>query len=395
MEERQKISISNLFFYLVIIEIVIGGSGRLIEFGSLSLKMLFYIVAIFISFFSLKKIQLNEVFHLQVIFLLIICLGFVFAAFNNAPIELILEDIKPLTFMFISSYIAINIKSLHNIKVVSFLIKYSSLLMGIIYILIVIGLHLGVINFSAFYQQQSENSEIFFRGEKFFFYKGFLYLGIGFIFFVTSKSFKDQILAFILFTALCLTLTRGFILAASLVYFYYIFFVNKGYFLKFFALILGCISLIYLLPILLDTLGNKSDSDLVRFLTFDEVVEEINFGSTFFGHGFGIGVESRPIHMEISFLEIFHKQGIIGLLFWFGLLAYLIVKFKTIRSNDLKKIGLPYLLSVFFVYIQSFTNPFVNNPIGISILMIAFIVILRLNGLTNDRLSMIKYDGKI
>ncbi len=289
--------------------------------------------------------------------------------------------------MFMASYFAINIKSKNNIRTVSFLIKYSSLLMGIVYILIVIGLHLGVINFSVFYQQQSENSEIFFRGDKFFFYKGFLYLGVGFIFFVTSKSFKDQIFAFILFTALCLTLTRGFILAASLVYLYYIFFVNKGYFLKFLALILSFISLTYLLPILLDTLGNKSDSDLVRFLTFDEVIEDINFFSAIFGHGFGIGVESRPIHMEISFLEIFHKQGIIGLIFWFGLLTYLIVKFKAIKLYDLKIIGLPYLLSVFFVYIQSFTNPFVNNPIGISILTIAFIVILRLNILSNNQIK--------
>ncbi|WP_313672146.1 hypothetical protein [Sphingobacterium multivorum] len=387
MEERQKISILNLFFYLVIIEIVIGGSGRLIEFGLLSLKMLLYIGAIFISFFSLKKIQLNEVFHLQIIFLLLLCLGFAISAFNDAKVELILEDIKPLTFMFMASYFAINIKSKNNIRTVSFLIKYSSLLMGIVYILIVIGLHLGVINFSVFYQQQSENSEIFFRGDKFFFYKGFLYLGVGFIFFVTSKSFKDQIFAFILFTALCLTLTRGFILAASLVYLYYIFFVNKGYFLKFLALILSFISLTYLLPILLDTLGNKSDSDLVRFLTFDEVIEDINFFSAIFGHGFGIGVESRPIHMEISFLEIFHKQGIIGLIFWFGLLTYLIVKFKAIKLYDLKIIGLPYLLSVFFVYIQSFTNPFVNNPIGISILTIAFIVILRLNILSNNQIK--------
>ncbi|SJN48235.1 hypothetical protein FM120_20905 [Sphingobacterium faecium PCAi_F2.5] len=363
---------------MIIIEIVIGGSGRLVEFGSLSLKMVFFLIAMLISFFSLNRVDSKEISNLQIVFLLVLLLGFCLAAFNNAQIEFLIEDIKPLLFMFMINYFAINIKSLKNIQFVSSLIKWSSLFMAIIYLLIVFGLYVGVIDFSKFYQQQSEGSEIFFRGELFFFYKGFLYLGVGFFFLVLSDRKIDQIFALILFAALCLTLTRGFILAASLIYLYHIFFVNKSFLLKIFILFFVLGAIIYLLPLLFDTLGNKSESDLVRVVTINQVLDQMSFFSFFFGHGFGNGVQIRPVHMEISFLEIFHKQGVLGLFFWSYLLYMVFNNYKKIETSQFKHIAMPFTLSVVFVYIQSFTNPFVNNPIGISIIIITIVVLVRL-----------------
>lgn len=363
----------HFFFYLVIIEIVVGGSGRLLEFGLFSLKMLFYGVAMLISFFSINQIKERKILGFQLYFIILVLIGFVFSAFNNADTDKLFEDIKPLLFVFLINFFAICITNMQHVKKVANVIKWSALVMAIVYLLTVLSIYLGFIDFKIFYLKENIASEILFRNELFFFYKGFLYLGIGFFFSLLSDKKNDKFIALILFTALCLTLTRGFILATALVFLFFVFFINKSHFLKLFTLVITSVAFVYLLPVLFDTLGDKSESDYLRIITTNQVVDAINMASFFFGHGFGIGVPIRPIHMEISFLEIFHKQGILGLLFWFSTLFWIIKIYIGIKTPKNKIILLPFILSVCYVFLQSFTNPFVNNPIGISIIILTIV----------------------
>ncbi|WKK58406.1 O-antigen ligase [Sphingobacterium sp. BN32] len=385
---EKKYGLKDLFFYVVIIEIVIGGSGRMIEFGPLSLKMVLFAIALIISFFSLREVKSSEVFKIQTFFIITLLTSFLVAIFNRADPPAFLEDMKPLLFIFMINYFAINIKTRKDIEIVTLLIKRASLIMAIIYLLTVLALFLGVLNFTTFYEQQSEGSEIMFRNEYFFLYKGFLYLGIGFFFCLLSIKKLDKLFALILFIALALTLTRGFILAALLLFAYYVFFLNKSISLKSITIVLGVVSFIYFLPLLFDTLGDKSDSDMIRITNINEVLDALTIPSFFIGHGFGIGVPIRPVHMEISYLEIFHKQGIFGLSFWIFLFVFLVKKY--IQLKIFKKEALPYVLSVGFVYLQSFTNPFINNPIGISITLISIVVLIRLKE-EEDRLNFANY----
>ncbi|WP_291047300.1 hypothetical protein [Empedobacter sp. UBA1574] len=369
----------RLFLYFILIEIVIGGSGRMLEFGPLSLKMVLFGVAMILTFFNAKKIILDKnLLFLEGFFLLLTLFSLSIGFFSNSEPENIFEDIKPLIFIIIINFFIITIDSIRTIDKVINIIKYFSVFMAIIYIIIVLMLFLGILNFDVFYEGQSENSEVMFRNEYMFFYKGFLYLGVGFLFLILSNKKIDQILSFLVFSALCLTLTRGFILMSILVYAFYIYFINKKIFLKIFISVIGISLAIYLLPILFETLGDKSDSDIIRFNTINQVVDEISVFSFLFGHGFGHGVELRPIHMEISFLEIFHKQGIIGISFWLYLLYLNFKYYFKIKSKNYKKLVLPFLLSVCFTYLQSLTNPFINNPIGISIIMLSTVVLYKL-----------------
>lgn len=106
---------------------------------------------------------------------------------------------------------------------------------------------------------------------------------------------------------------------------------------------------------------------------YAQLAERVNPISIFVGHGFGIGVPIRPVHFEISFLEIFHKQGLLGLMFWLIFLRIIVYNYTKIRSYEYKKIALGFLLSSMFIYIQTQTNPFMNNPIGMSFLLISVI----------------------
>jgi hypothetical protein len=250
--------------------------------------------------------------------------------------------------------------------------------MAVVYIIVITLLFFGKIDFLTFYAKQSEIGEVMFRNEVLFFYKGFMYLCVGFFFFLFSKGRFAKIALLILFASIVLTLMRGFILFTVLILLYYAFFMSKNIVLKWALAFIGFFSILILIPILLETIGDKSDSDIVRYVQVDQVISAINPVSFIVGHGFGIGVPIRPDHMELSFLEIFHKQGILGLLFWFGLFIHIFIMYFNINNKKYKEIALPFLLSVVFVILQSTTNPYMNNPIGLTMILITIIVFSKL-----------------
>lgn len=123
-------------------------------------------------------------------------------------------------------------------------------------------------------------------------------------------------------------------------------------------------------------IDSENHNDQIRFEQTRQVFERIDISTIFLGHGLGVGIPIRKLHMEDSFLEIFHKQGLIGLAFWGYLLITSFLNFEKIGKQQ-KKNAFPYMVSIVIIYIQSFFNPFVNNPIGMSFVLISFIIILK------------------
>lgn len=117
----------------------------------------------------------------------------------------------------------------------------------------------------------------------------------------------------------------------------------------------------------------KSNSDIKNLKYKTKEKSKFNI---LVGKGLGIGVPIRPVHMELTYLEIFFKQGLLGLSFWLFILLYCIYKFKLAIKNkiDLNDI-LPWLTGVFIVYLQSITNPLLVNSIGMSFVIIAMIIL--------------------
>jgi hypothetical protein len=95
--------------------------------------------------------------------------------------------------------------------------------------------------------------------------------------------------------------------------------------------------------------------------------------SVVIGHGFGEGVPIRDNHFEINYLEIFHKQGFIGLVFWFSLMFYIGWLYLNCKRLGYEKKARPFFLAALFVYIQSATNPYLTNSIGLNMIMISIV----------------------
>jgi hypothetical protein len=367
----------KLFLIGMVFELAIGGGGRFFEIGPITVRMLFYLLAFPISIVLIvlaKKIK-EYVFVSTVVYTLLLSIGILVGIINHNPIDLILEDIKPLSFFYVLPFFAGAIRNVEDVKLMIRVIKASSIILASGYILLLSLIVTQIVNFSRFYAMMEPYGEVMFRGETFFFYKGFLFLCIGF-FFTLQPGRLNRFFAVLLLTAIILTLTRGFILMVLVVSVFYLMFIYKNKLISALLLLGTFITFLAALPFYLESVGDRSDSDMIRIFAVQQVREKTNPVNFFIGDGFGRGIPIRPIHMEISFLEIFSKQGVCGIMFWLVLLFY--ISYKFFNSNEPKEhktLLAPFYLSVIFVYLQSLTNPFLNNPIGMSIVLISLVVL--------------------
>ncbi|MGC3945942.1 MAG: hypothetical protein QM762_15715 [Chryseolinea sp.] len=358
---------------VILLEIFVGGGGRLIDIGPMSPRMILFGIGMAISvLLILKPTAIDRNIFLVIAaatacFLFSTTIGIV----NGAEVSLLLLDIKQLFGFYSILFFYFVIRNQDDVILVTRLIKFSACILAVAYLNILILIRVGIIAFLPFYNRASLTGEVFFRGESGFFYKGFVYICIGLLFFLTEAKSRKLIIA-LLATAIVLTFTRGFFISILATYGFYHVFIRRN---ASKILIFGAgavIALFSLWNLYYSKAFNRKQSDSVRLTQIEEVISATTPVSFFIGHGFGNGVPSRPDRMEIVYLEAFHKQGLIGLLFWAGLLAVNWIYFK--KANQVNPtLAVPFVLASIFIYIQSFTNPYVNNPIGMTMVLLSIV----------------------
>lgn len=370
-------SFAYFLFVITIIELVLCGSGQILKIGGqLTLRMILFSLSILSYFFyyfnKFHKLDRNDaVTYFLFIFTFSISIGI---GLLNGDVEKVLLDIKPLSFFLLFPLWAIIFKEFNCIPAIKKIICYGSLLMSILYLIYLIAMKVtGIMEFGAVYSDMTEESDFMFRGNSGeFFYKGFIFIPIGVIFWLYEKKYVPVIINVI---AIYFTLTRGFYIITIVgVILYYIqsskLTKSKIIYLSLAFIIGSCVMLLFY-----DALFNMRDDtqggDMIRLLTITQVIDDVNFTSFIFGHGLGYGVPIRPIHMENSFLEIFHKQGVIGLTVWFVLLCYIWKYYKKV-PNKYKMLASVFFSSAIMIYIQSLFNPYITNPMGIGIVLLSY-----------------------
>ena len=380
----KKINIQSIlikvFFSILLLELFLLGSGQILSWNGISLRMFLYSLTMFTSFlFLIIGIKLaKQVSVFVLLFISMITFSTLIGAIAGSTLSAILFNLKPLLYALMIIPFSLFINNIETIVYIEKLIKFSSLLMGISLLMLLFLLYIGYFEFNTIYVFLSADGTDFMMNDGEIvrlFYKGFLYLNIAFIFYIYSNNRYKFLILFLLFLSILLTFTRGFLLAMvlSFIFISILEFKKK----KTFSVLVGiliCVAI--LLPFYTNIIGEKDASDSIRILQIEEVFNAITVTSFFIGHGFGIGVPIRPDGMEITFLEIFHKQGILGLFLWIGFLFYMIFNYLNIRNLTYKKIFKPFLVSTFFVYFQSLTNPYLNNPIGMSMVLLTFSVLI-------------------
>jgi hypothetical protein len=410
----------NALYILVLGEICLGGGGRLIAVGPVSLRMVLFTLTIgFTTVMILRGKTLPKEYQLLLtIFFFTIVVGLIRGISQDAQRIFWWQDVKPLLYFFMLPFFYFVNESKQCIQNTGSVIKFSAVFLSIAFFVVLLLIHTGLLPFLKFYNPAIQSEEFFFRGELTFFYKGFLYLCIGFIFFHLAGK-RNTLAMVVVLVAIIFTFTRGFLFALALTYMVHYFlksskvksaaFAGIALLIIFFGQpVIGYIS--QQIDSLRNTiqaemsgtpsgrhvpdatlLGDREFSDTGRLQQIKEVIDQITPTSFFIGHGFGIGIPSRPVHMEISYLEIVHKQGLLGLLFWLYILCLLFRKYTAAERTGLRD---AFFCGAIFVFFQSLTNQYMNNPIGLTMILISLVCLDHLkrkgtvfNNTTNTTLS--------
>ena len=333
----------------VVSEICLGGGGRLTAWGFVSLRMVLFCLAMMVTAILLIRGERmpREYRFLVLLFIGISGIGIVVGLTNGAEFSFWWEDIKPLLYFLMLPFFHFAMKDGRTVALSATTIKTISLVLAGAFFITLAAIHGGLIPFQSFYRPAVATTEFFFRGEVTFFYKGFLYLCVGAIFLYFTGSRSKGLWISVLFLAILLSFTRGFLFALGATYCLY--FILKAKPIKAVAGAMAAAVIIIFGQSAISSLsreinelkngnrqsalagtllGDRSYSDSERRKQIEQVFARVTPQSLIVGHGFGRGIPSRPVHMEISYLEIFHKQGILGLAFWGYLLYALWVRYR-------------------------------------------------------------------
>lgn len=371
---------------VVCLELFLGGAGRLVDFGGITLRMILF--SLCMLYFSARividsRLELPiEILKLFFAFLAIVSFATFVGIINGAEISMIAGDLKPVFYFPMILFFYLVIKNQRDINLVYELIVISAVLLALGYLVLLGMTHSGIIGYATVYEMLSHSGEFFFRGDdRFFlgfFYKGFLFLCIGLIFISLDKNRSSRIFAVLIFAAIALTFTRGFLasLAITAVIGWIVKTQHKA---KTIIIILTSVSAATMALFILTALPEflqKPESDSVRIADIRLFVGELDITNLFWGHGFGALIGERD-RVEITYLEVLYKQGLVGLAFWVYFLTWIVKIYRSIEKKY-RYYAFPFWLATIFVFIQTATNPFLTNSIGMSIVLISMVVLIRL-----------------
>lgn len=369
------------FFIIFLFELFICGSGQILHvYGALTLRMLMF----FLSFlFVIKhKFYINQkIGSLCFQFLGLLLLGFILNVFSDG-LKMqggFFLDIKPLSYFF--SIIPMWYIPNKVLKKIPTIIIASTVFVSVLYLTYLLLVNLGIlVDFSTFYESANEIADIKFRGGNGeFFYAGFIYvpIAISFVYFSSLKKYLKIFLILLFFVTVFYTYTRSFYIIAVLCLAFSMLMGSRNkVFLTIAIAVTFVLILVYSGDLYSEIFDSRGDGDEIRIKTFQEVWDRITIISFFIGHGLGVGVPIRPDHMESSYLEIFHKQGLLGLTFWVYLLFYLKRLYSKLPGLY-KKNYFPFLLGSFLIYVQSFFNPYIINPMGIGLINLTIVLLYK------------------
>ncbi len=372
---ENKKSLLRFYFLAFLLEVCIGGSGGLIHAGGLTLRKVNFIIALLISGYCFwqKKTISKTVAYITAAFLALLAIATVNGIMHYGNNATVYENLLMQSFFLLLPFYSLFINTQKDVNKVSKIFKASSVILAVLYLALLALIFLKIISFNTVYDILTQSPEFMGRGEVGFWYKGFIYMCVGLFFFRNEENkLVKYFCLLLLLVAIVLTFVRGFLFSLILAAFIFnLFFKN---FWKSLVFILIGIGGAFLVTQLNSTAKlNRKESDRIRVLQLQQVEQRVDPVIFFIGAGFGEGVPIRDNHMEINYLEIFYKQGVIGLLFWGGIFVYLSLLYINAKKAGYEKEARPFLLASIFVYCQSASNPFLTNSIGINVILVSII----------------------
>ena len=365
-------------FTISLFELFVGGGGRFTAVGPVSLRMVLFAAClcatlVAILFPKRRSDGVLLAMFLVLVYLLVHIFGLVVGAFYGNDAPQMLTEFQQSLYWLAAPFFALMIQSERDVRQCARLVQIAGVTLSCVYIAILLALISGLLPLSLIRTLIVPGGEISFRSEEFFIYKGFIYLGMSTVFFVAIRGRFWVLFATLTTVAMVLAFTRGFVISASAA-----------------ILLLLCVqgrwraAIPALLAVGLAAFfvwiyqpSDRTDVTARQDFSTNQRLEDMSYmfyhvkPTTFiFGEGYGSLINNRYA-IENTFLWALWKLGTAGLLFWMIPLAvciYYYMKIPDWRTNGLAN---AYMFGTVLIYVQSITNPFLNNPIGLGFVLLA------------------------
>ncbi len=383
----------DLFACLCVAELVLGGSGRLLTFGPLSIRML--LMAAALAYVAVKTLQRQARYDGQDILLLLLFLYFVgllaWSLLHNTKAYAIDEFFGLLPMLLCLFYVQYCRDELRT-RMLMRVFELSVLLLSVISLLI---WGYCLVRGPGVYRSVRAVLDHFVYGNLAWigriprlFLKSSIFIPVGLMFsldrFLNEKKLKTLILVGVEALALLSTFTVSFYVFGVFAFALYLFIKLKHEgnlslwvtVLFILAAAAGVILISGVIDILLSRFAGNTTFDY-KFYQAAQLIRSWS-KSPLFGTGFGQVekiVHSSKIYesynFEVMWLQLLLHTGLIGFLLF---VSHIVITLKKLRVQHRKTGQISYAIfwiGVIFVCLVSFTNPFMNNGIGLGFYALA------------------------
>lgn len=368
----------RVIYLLLALEVMVGGGGRLIEIGPVTARMLLFAAALTltVAIVALRGTLPGGRMTLMFLnaFLFVLGSGVVVGLSRGNPPAAVWADLQPLLFFLLAPFVALSLEDRRNVEALRPLVVFTGITLALAYLAILVLLITGRIDFAWLYEVLDASGEFMFRGENFFFYKGFVYLGVCIVFLIAIPGRFALLLLALSGIALVLTLMRGFILSTAIAVLMLLYVLRMRLAALLLAISCAAALLVAFVVLYSSVAGfseQRSISNAVRMDDMAFIFGNVGPLTMLFGNGFGTPVAER-LNIENTYLWVLWKNGLVGLAFWLAPLLACIVLFSRIPRRAAEfRLGCALLFSAVLIYVQSAMNPYLNNPIGLMMVMLA------------------------
>lgn len=375
-------TLNSILLFLIIMEAALMGTGRLLQVGPVTVRMLLFALGVISALIQLaygRKIK-NSSWLLLIFFVFITIIGTLHGMLAGYDTEGILNEIKPLTNFLLLPFFELSIDSLQRVKIAERALLISAGILAFLYLVYFTLLNIGII--SPFAMRlvvvslySSDANDFWFAPESgWFFYQGFVYLVLGSLLLFSKHSFWMKLVGSLAVATLLFSGNRGVLATSVAACTIYAFFFAQKIRAKigaFFIAIVMVLALAYVQSTSNALQTTKSENDQIRHDTAVEVWERITPSSFLGGHGLGRGVPTRPLNMENTYLDVLHTQGLIGLTFWVAFFGLFFVRFAKVRNSIMRPQVRAFFIAGLGIFFESVGDPYINSPIGMNIVLLA------------------------
>jgi hypothetical protein len=400
--------------YLVVIDLAAGGNGYLISIASFRLReVLFFVCGAWVAarLTFVDRISIDRIWW----FALALFIGTTaFSAWLGYSAgyrqQAILAELKPLAYFPMLMFFIVAIRTRADVSTVVTLLAACGALLAVTYLTILLAMYSGAIGFDAVYMFLRTSDEFIFRHTPQLshhpYYVGFLYKGAFYIctaalLLACEQSRRPRILGMICAIAVAMTVTRGISLAL-----FAAFVVGAAMAREFGrAIYLGACAAVLLMTLLTaqhvenrlmssfvkqqeQMLGLREEEPLSKLEAFSEnttrhqgdrnrlkdiqfVFDALDARTLLIGKGLGAPIRGRE-RVEINYLEIVYKQGLLGCTLWLLIFCYGAILYWQLPRED-QKIALAIPLCILFVYVGTASNTFLTGSIGMGAVFISLV----------------------